>query len=181
MTAADRRRRWPPGCPVWMLGLLLTCSATACSRPLTEAQRELVAEAIAAGGRDDAASQLRSAAIYQQLREQGLTSPDLLLNQGNAYRRAALQSLQSATDIAEIAQLLKRTALCAFPRTDVTALSGDAWCRWLGETGGIPVPDHVAVALKRGVFDKADDASVGEVGAFAVKWIKHHRNPIVTG
>ena len=44
----------------------------------------------------------------------------------NAYRRAALKELRSATNPVEIAEILKRTALCAFPRTAVASLSGEA-------------------------------------------------------
>ena len=40
-----------------------------------------------------------------------------------AYRRAALSELESAHGMAAIAETLKRTALAAFPRTDVAALS----------------------------------------------------------
>ena len=75
----------------------------------------------------------------------------------------------------QIAEILKRTALVAYPRTDIAALSGSAWCQWLGETAGGPVPDNVAEALTRGVFGKADTVNVGEVSAFAADWINCHR------
>jgi hypothetical protein len=92
----------------------------------------------------------------------------------NAYRRAALRELQRATTLAGIAEILKRAALVACRRTDIAALSGSAWCRWLAETAGGPVPDNVAEALTRGVFGKADDVNVGEVSAFATDWIRGH-------
>jgi hypothetical protein len=94
----------------------------------------------------------------------------------NAYRRAALHDLQRATTPTGIAEILKRAALVAYPRTDIAVLSGSAWCEWLAETGGRPVPNKVAEALSRGVFGKADDINVGEVSAFAAEWITHHRN-----
>jgi hypothetical protein len=94
----------------------------------------------------------------------------------NAYRRAALHELQRTTTVAGIAEILKRAALVAYPRTDIAALSGSAWCQWLGRTGGQPVPDKVAEALTRGVFGKADTVNVGEVSVFAADWINHHEN-----
>jgi hypothetical protein len=94
----------------------------------------------------------------------------------NAYRRAALHELQRATTPAGIAEILKRAAMVAYPRTDIAARSGSAWCQWLAETGGRPVPDNVAEALTRGVFGKADAVNVEELSAFAADWINHHEN-----
>lgn len=62
--------------------------------------------------------------------------------QKNAYRREALRACQSLEEtirdsadyrsvIAEISALLKRTALTAFPRSEVAVLSGDAWILFL--------------------------------------------------
>jgi hypothetical protein len=94
--------------------------------------------------------------------------------QANAYRRAALHELPRATTVTGIAEILKRTALVAYPRTDIAALSGSKWCQWLGETGGQQVPDKVAAALTQGVFGKVHDVNIGEVRVFAADWIKHH-------
>jgi hypothetical protein len=98
-----------------------------------------------------------------------------------AYRRAALRQLESATDVAAIAETLKRTALAAFPRIDVAALSGPAWCRWLAETGGQQVPAPVAQALTRGVFGEKGAGNTAEVRAFAAQWIQHHGTPANDG
>lgn len=50
----------------------------------------------------------------------------------SAYRRAALTALsQSQDDPVEIALLLRRTALVAFPRSDVAALHGPQWLAFL--------------------------------------------------
>ncbi len=94
----------------------------------------------------------------------------------NAYRRAALRELHKATSVAEIAEVLKRTALCAYPRTDVAALSGFAWCQWLAETGGRQVPDRVAEALTRGVFAREQKLNDREVSLFAAEWINRHES-----
>ena len=95
----------------------------------------------------------------------------------NAYRRAALRELQQATTTTDVARILKRTALAANPRTDIAALSGSAWSQWLGKTGGKPVPDQVASALTRDVFDRTETANVAELMSFASDWIQHHENP----
>ena len=53
----------------------------------------------------------------------------------NAYRRAALAELQALPrgqdTPAQIAVLLKRTALAAYPRDQVAGLHGDSWLRFL--------------------------------------------------
>jgi hypothetical protein len=65
----------------------------------------------------------------------------------NAYRRAALveldqlvaQSHDSARRVVALQalpELLKRTALAAFPRHEVASLSGTAWLGFLDHTGG---------------------------------------------
>ena len=92
----------------------------------------------------------------------------------NAYRRAARRELHSATSVAEIAEILKRTALCAYPRTDIAALSGSAWCQWLGESADQEVPKHISEALTRGVFSDLDTANVVDVSTFATDWINRH-------
>jgi hypothetical protein len=91
-----------------------------------------------------------------------------------AYRRAALRELATAANASAIAEILKRTALVAYPRKDVAALSGAAWLAWLAQTGGRPVPAIVAETLTLGVFANHDDTNIGEVPAFAADWIRSH-------
>lgn len=92
----------------------------------------------------------------------------------NAYRRAALAELQSAANDADVAEILKRTALCAYPRTNVASLTGAAWCRWLSETGGTDVPTIVSQRLVAGVFQD-DVTRTKELMEFATRWINDHR------
>lgn len=65
----------------------------------------------------------------------------------NAYRREALRMLAAIeTDIRnparrdkgihELTELLKRTALAAWPRSDVASLTGRAWIERLNQSGG---------------------------------------------
>ncbi len=95
----------------------------------------------------------------------------------NAYRRAALRELAIAGDVTAIAEVLKRTALVAYPRKNVAALSGAAWLAWLAETGGQPVSATVAETLTRGVFANHDDSDISEEPAFAADWIRSHTVP----
>ena len=91
-----------------------------------------------------------------------------------AYRRAALRELATAANASAIAEILKRTALVAYPRTEVASLAGSAWLAWLAETGGRPVSATVAERLTLGVFAQHDAADFGEVAAFAADWIRSH-------
>ncbi len=49
----------------------------------------------------------------------------------NAYRRAALSALNAATTPSEIAEIVRRTAMMAFPREQVAGLTGDKWLAFL--------------------------------------------------
>lgn len=93
----------------------------------------------------------------------------------NAYRRAALKELRSATNFVEIAEILKRAALCAYPRTDVASLSGDAWSDWLRQTVDQELPVAVSETLEHGVFDGTSCRNRTDVAFFVASWIRHHR------
>lgn len=91
-----------------------------------------------------------------------------------AYRRAALRELAAAANASAIAEILKRTALVAYPRTEVASLSGSAWLSWLAQTGGQQAPAAVTEALTMGVFTNHEDANAFEVTTFAADWIRNH-------
>ncbi|WP_171121494.1 MULTISPECIES: DUF4381 domain-containing protein [unclassified Ruegeria] len=53
----------------------------------------------------------------------------------NAYRRSALAELERAgTNAARAAEILRRTALVAFPRATVASLHGQEWLNFLNQT-----------------------------------------------
>ncbi|GAA6192607.1 MULTISPECIES: DUF4381 domain-containing protein [Roseobacteraceae] len=55
----------------------------------------------------------------------------------NAYRKIALQNLEHLQDDpAQIAVLLRRTALAAYPRSRVAGLYGNEWLTFLDRTSG---------------------------------------------
>ncbi|SDI52513.1 protein of unknown function [Ferrimonas sediminum] len=56
--------------------------------------------------------------------------------------RCALQELQALPDtvtITDLSGLMKRTALCYYPREQVASLSGADWAQWLAQ---YQAPDH---------------------------------------
>lgn len=96
----------------------------------------------------------------------------------NAYRRVALQELETAKTVGAISELLRRTALAVWPRTEVAALTGAAWPRWLETTAPIPMPEQVRDQLTRGIYDprvQTDDLS--ELKRYASGWIRQHPFP----
>ena len=91
-----------------------------------------------------------------------------------AYRRAALRELATAANASAIAEILKRTALVAYPRKDVAALSGAAWLAWLAQTGRRRLPADVTAALTTGVFATEEAENIAPVATFAADWIRNH-------
>lgn len=113
--------------------------------------------------------------------------------QNNRYRSAALQqarkmfadyhdhqSLQRLVNDAN--ELLKRVALHAFPKSRVAGLNGDAWSRFLADTGDIPeLLNHSAFTNDRynprtllaGDPDSAG-ATPDQVYELTRRWIKKH-------
>jgi hypothetical protein len=92
-----------------------------------------------------------------------------------AYRRAGLRELQRARTGAEIAEVLKRTALCAYPRDQIASLAGEAWCQWLASKGGPPLTAAVRQWLSCGVYSAAETESLQEVTDFTAGWIAGHQ------
>lgn len=101
----------------------------------------------------------------------------------NRYRREALAELsriESRSDMgpqdaaAQIAVLLKRTALAAYPREQIAHVYGADWARFLRDS----VNDDRRVAevserLARAAY--RPDANGGELFAPARRWIRLHR------
>ena len=100
----------------------------------------------------------------------------------NAYRRAALAELNTLPDSSAVAQqvaaLLKRTALAAFPREQVASLTGSSWLDWLTETSGMQVPAAVRSVLTDGIYGRASQQDLKDLREFAAEWIRRHRSAI---
>jgi hypothetical protein len=108
-----------------------------------------------------------------------------------AYRRASLAALrqlkaraadeaQRTPALRELLELVKRTALAAFPRQQVAALSGAAWLAFLDRTGHtnafahgqgqlLPVLSYDPHAISR-----LDAQSVDELFSVVSHWIQNH-------
>lgn len=93
----------------------------------------------------------------------------------NAYRRSALKELERAHGAPEeIAAVLRRTALAAFPRRDVAGLTGADWLQFLRATCKRrlfegPVGDTLTTAPYR------EMPPCSELEDAAAQWIKSHR------
>ncbi|MEM8955610.1 MAG: DUF4381 domain-containing protein [Verrucomicrobiota bacterium] len=92
----------------------------------------------------------------------------------NAYRRQALRELETTDSPQEIAALLKRTALAAYPRSKVASLSGSAWTDWLTTTSNTPLPAEVATQLTHSIFSKENTENAQTLRAYTKSWIIHH-------
>ena len=97
----------------------------------------------------------------------------------NRYRRISLKSLaeievEAPEAAAEIAAILKRTALAAFPRNEVASLTGPDWAEFLSRTaaGDTRVTDS-APAIARAAYH--DDVRAAEIVEPAKRWVKLHR------
>jgi len=97
----------------------------------------------------------------------------------NRYRREALHELEK-TDVRHISELLKRTALSAWPRAEVAALTGPAWLTFLN-TSVKPAPFDSTAAdqLETMTFSTAEPSQEDEsaIRNAASVWIKHHAVP----
>ena len=111
----------------------------------------------------------------------------------NRYRRLALAELavierglrqpeKRARSLAEIPLLLKRTALAAFPRTEVAGLSGEKWLAFLDKTLGEKdftpkegrLLSELAYAPTARILELPDDA-VGKLIQLIRQWIQTHK------
>lgn len=93
----------------------------------------------------------------------------------DAYRRAALRQVEAARTTGELATILKRTALAAFPRTEIASLAGAKWRRWLEKTGGQAASEEVARLLEVGVYRNPESSETSALAAFTLHWITRHK------
>lgn len=95
----------------------------------------------------------------------------------NRYRREALREL-ALLPVDQLSDLLKRTALAAWPRDRVASLSGGEWLTFLSETGGNSVFNQAPgngieeIALRPYLLSDADQQ---QLRAVAAEWIRRHR------
>ena len=94
-----------------------------------------------------------------------------------AYRRQALREIAAeGVDAAELARIVRRAALAAFPREQVASLHGEKWLAFLDETiGGRVFRDGAGRALATAPY-RGDEADP-ELARVAEDWIRRHRRP----
>jgi hypothetical protein len=107
----------------------------------------------------------------------------------NRYRRAALAELEhilsqnqgAQCQLAALATLLKSTALQAFPRIEVAALSGPEWIAWLNAHASRPLfSGPVTGLLTQSIYSGKtgiDSDVVEQLGDMAATWIREHEVP----
>jgi len=95
--------------------------------------------------------------------------------QANGYRREALRRLASCEHAADIAELLRRTALAVAPRRLIAAKSGKDWIDWLAAQCPETMPDAVHSQLGIGVYSPSvPEHDPGLLRSYAEHWIKKH-------
>lgn len=88
----------------------------------------------------------------------------------NAYRKAGLALLQNAATAHDVAVVVKRVALAAFPREQVASLYGEDWIAFLDDS--CPGSHFTAMLMR-----DANAEPGAELIALADTWIRHHRVP----
>lgn len=95
------------------------------------------------------------------------------------YRRAALAELDTLggnAPVAAVAELVKRTALAAFPREQVASLTGDDWLRFLDASGStVSFAQDAGRALGDAEYAPGPNPATPELLAVVRHWIAHHR------
>jgi len=97
------------------------------------------------------------------------------VRRANAYRRAALSELAGAQTVAEIATLLRRTALAAYPRARVAGLAGADWLAFLAQSGGRSFSGAAGDELLSAPYRSGAAPASDDLKAAVRGWITQHR------
>lgn len=96
----------------------------------------------------------------------------------NAYRRDALKQLAATDSPAQIAEILRRTALVIAPREEIATLQGSAWIDWLAAQTGTKPSDTVRKTLTQSIYEATGTAAdLTPLREFAEAWISRHKTP----
>ncbi|QDT02645.1 hypothetical protein K227x_10230 [Rubripirellula lacrimiformis] len=102
--------------------------------------------------------------------------------QANAYRRAAKQELESAQTIADISEILRRTALAIAPRRVVAELHDTSWSQWLAATSPAELTPSIREQLIGAIYRPTGQTEdIEPLRRYAADWIAHHRLPQPSG
>ncbi|GGH25004.1 protein of unknown function [Cribrihabitans marinus] len=92
----------------------------------------------------------------------------------NAYRRDALARVETAQTAAEIATILRRAALAAYPRGEVAGLTGSAWLTFLERTGREGFPAAAGAELRSAPYRAETAAPSTALRDAAAAWLRGH-------
>jgi hypothetical protein len=98
----------------------------------------------------------------------------LAVHRSNAYRRAALGELASAATATEVAEILRRTALAAYPRADVASLTGTAWVAFLERSGAEDWPSDAARQICEAPWRDETAPPAPALRTAAERWTRRH-------
>ena len=108
----------------------------------------------------------------------------------NAYRRAALREIAAAESSAGVAEIVRRTALTAYPRADVAGLYGEEWLAFLDRTGGFDgsrrrVGSSAGASFSEGLgrafvdapyaHNANESSKSADLARLAAEWVCKHR------
>ena len=93
----------------------------------------------------------------------------------NAYRRTAIEQLEHAgDDPGAVAQIIRRTALAAFPRAEVAGLYGEHWLAFLDAAcDGTAFRSGPGRALASAPYSATEP--VAGLKNVAIAWVRDHR------
>jgi hypothetical protein len=100
----------------------------------------------------------------------------------NRYRRAALAELAvieagspQARTVSALAELVKRTALAAFPRERVASVSGEEWLAFLDATTNTDTFVRGPGRTLENGYNPGPQTAGPELFAAVRHWLRHHR------
>ena len=107
--------------------------------------------------------------------------------QRERYRKLACHELERAASVngaayvRKVSQILKWTALAAYPRKRVANLEGVDWLHFLDSTsGGTEFSEGVGQSLASSQYQRNADVEEDALGALAKKWIRTHRRRVLS-
>lgn len=96
-------------------------------------------------------------------------------HRANAGRRAALAELAQATTAAEVAEILRRAALSAWPREEVASLVGTDWIAFLDRTAATGFPDEAGRELVSAPWRDGEAKASPALRTAAESWLRKYR------
>ena len=107
--------------------------------------------------------------------------------QRERYRRTACQELQRTAGVRgspyvmKVSQILKWTALAAYPRKRVASLEGEDWLHFLDSTSeGTEFTEGVGQALASAPYQRTADLDEAALRSLATKWVRTHRRGVLS-